>query len=96
MNLHELLEQTGTLMQFSGQYGYGWYARGLGRVNKWGFGKTPEIAMTKAMEFPLEAENAAGGHVAVVVKGDTPRGRVRLNTAPPTTGRVRLRNGFFD
>lgn len=94
MDIHELLSQTGTLMQFSGQYGYGWYARGLGRVNKWGFGKTPEIAMTKAMEFPLEAENVAGGHVAVVVKGDAPKGRVRLNAAP--AGRVRLRNGLFD
>lgn len=52
MTLLEKLNKMATLMHFSGNRGYGWYARPIGAENVWGFGPTVEEACDNALSLP--------------------------------------------
>lgn len=54
MTLLEKLNKMATLMHFSGNRGYGWYARKIGAENVWGFGPSVEEACDDALSTPTD------------------------------------------
>lgn len=89
MTLLDKLNKMATLMHFSGNRGYGWYARPIGAENVWGFGPTVEEACDSALALPTDK------HVPCM--GATPppppvRRRVIVEDEPP----VRRRPTLFD
>jgi len=61
MTLLDKLDKMATLMHFSGNRGFGWYARPIGAENVWGFGKTVEAACDDAMGLPTDEHVPCAG-----------------------------------